>query len=180
MNKSTNKLAIQSKHWLLESFYTLLKEKSFFEISVSEISKNAGLDRRTFYRHFKSKEELLEQYCQIIFSEFSTLLLKQGTINKSKVTIAYFSFWKKHIDFLKLLQRDNLLYFLLKEFDQLLIITRKAVMPEIKESSITKEVQYALAFHIGGFFNLLIKWLSQGAVESPEEMAAIIKTLFPE
>ncbi|MBZ9607153.1 TetR family transcriptional regulator C-terminal domain-containing protein [Clostridium estertheticum] len=52
-------------------------------------------------------------------------------------------------------------------------------MPEIKESSITKEEHYALAFHIGGFFNLLAKWLSQGAVESPEEMAAIMKTLFP-
>lgn len=180
MNKSTNKLAIQSQRWLLESFYRLLKEKSFFEISISEISKNAGLDRRTFYRHFKSKEELLEQYCQTIISEFTTLLLKQGTINKSNVTIAYFCFWRNHLDFLNLLQRDNLLYFLLKEFEQLLIITRKTVMPEIKESSITKEEHYALAFHIGGFFNLLIKWLSQGAVESPEEMAAIMKTLFPE
>lgn len=180
MNKSTNKLAIQSKHWLLESFYKLLKEKSFLDISISEISKNAGLDRRTFYRHFKSKEELLEQYCQTIISEFTTLLLKQGTINKSSVTIAYFSFWRNHLDFLNLLQRDNLLYFLLKEFEQLLSITRKTVMPEIKESSITKEEHYALAFHIGGFFNLLTKWLSQGAVESPEEMAAIMKTLFPE
>ncbi|MBU3093412.1 TetR/AcrR family transcriptional regulator [Clostridium sp. CF011] len=179
MSKSTNKLAIQSEQWLLESFYRLLEKKSFKEISISEISKNAGLDRRTFYRHFKSTEELLEKYCQTIISEFTALLLKQGTISKSNVTIAYFSFWGNHLDFLNLLQRDNLLFFLLKEFDQLLIITRETVMPEIKESSITKEEHYALAFHIGGFFNLLAKWLSQGAVESPEEMAAIMRTLFP-
>ena len=179
MNKSTNKLATQSKQWLLESFYKLLEEKSFQEISISEISKNAGLDRRTFYRHFISKEELLEQYCQTIISEFTAILLKQGTINKSKVTIAYFSFWGNHLDFLNLLQRDNLLFFLLKELEQLLAITRKTVMPGIKESSITKEEHYALAFHIGGFFNLLVKWLSQGAIESPEEMAEIIQTLFP-
>lgn len=179
MSESTNKLALQSKHWLLDSFYKLLEEKSYQEISISEISKNADLDRRTFYRHFKTKEELLEQYCQTIISEFIVLLLKQGTINKSKVTIAFFSFWGNHIDFLNLLNRDNLLFFLLKEFELLLAITRKTVMSGIKESSITKEEHYALAFFIGGFFNLLVKWLSQGALESPEEMAEIMQTLFP-
>lgn len=170
---------MQSKNWLFKSFYDLLKEKSFFKITISEISYNAGLDRRTFYRHFKSKEDLLAQYCHTIISEFADLILKQETIDKSNVTISYFTFWKNHLEFLNILQRDNLLYFLLNQFEKLLAIIRKTIKPEIKESSITKEEHYALAFHIGGFFNLLVKWLSQGAEESPEEMASIINTLFP-
>lgn len=179
MSKASKDIAIQSQQWLLESFYELLKEKPFSDISISDISKNADLDRRTFYRHFRSKEEILGKYCQTIITEFAALILKQGVVIKSNITIAYFTFWRNHIDFLNLLQRDNLMYFLLKEFEQLLSIIRKTVRPEIEESSITKEEHYALAFHIGGFYNLLVKWLSQGAKESPEEMAEIIKAIFP-
>lgn len=179
MSKASKDIAMQSQQWLLGSFYELLKEKPFSDISISDISKNADLDRRTFYRHFRSKEEILEKYCQTIITEFAALILKQGVVSKSNITVAYFTFWRNHIDFLNLLQRDNLMYFLLKEFEELLSIIRKTVRPEIEESSITKEEHYALAFHIGGFYNLLVKWLSQGAKESPEEMGEIIKAIFP-
>lgn len=176
----SNKLATQSENWLLDSFYELLKEKAFSDITISEISEKADLDRRTFYRHFKSKESILEQYCRSIISEFVDLILSQDTLSKACVTTAYFTFWKNHIEFLKLLERDNLLYFLLKEFEPLLSLTRKTVKPKIEQASLTKEEHYYLSFFIGGFFNLLLKWLSQGAIESPSEMATIINEIFPQ
>lgn len=36
-----------------------MKEKSFDGITISEITKNADLDRTTFYRNFRSKEDIL-------------------------------------------------------------------------------------------------------------------------
>lgn len=175
----TNKLAAQSRSWLLDSFYHLLREKAFHNITISEISTGADLDRRTFYRHFKTKEAILQQYCQSIISEFADLILSLDNISKPNVTAAYFTFWENHLDFLKLLERDNLLFYLLKEFELLLSIVRKTVKPEIDEDSITKVEHYYLSFFIGGFFNLLVKWLSQGALESPSEMAAIMENIFP-
>jgi hypothetical protein len=32
--------------------------------------------------------------------------------------------------------------------------------------------RYALAYTVGGYFNVLFEWLRWGAVDSPEEMAA--------
>ncbi|MPW25262.1 TetR family transcriptional regulator [Alkalibaculum sp. M08DMB] len=176
----TNKLAAQSRSWLLDSFYNILREKAFQNITISEISECADLDRRTFYRHFKSKEAILQEYCQSIISEFASLILSQDNISKSNVTVAYFTFWKNHLDFLKLLERDNLLFYLLNEFELLLSIVRNTVKPEIDEGSITKIEHYHLSFFIGGFFNLLVKWLSKGALESPSEMAAIMEKVYPQ
>lgn len=44
---------------LIESLLKLLNEKSFDEISISEICDGAGVHRATFYKHFNDKTEFL-------------------------------------------------------------------------------------------------------------------------
>lgn len=52
--KQTNKI-------IVDSFLELLSTKTFEEISVSDISKLAGINRGTFYRHYIDKYDLLEK-----------------------------------------------------------------------------------------------------------------------
>lgn len=59
MKKSNNPSVIKSQQWLYDSLITLMKEKSFDSITIGEITKNADLDRTTFYRNFRSKEDIL-------------------------------------------------------------------------------------------------------------------------
>lgn len=44
---------------LIESFLKILNEKSFDEISISEICDGADVHRATFYKHFNDKTEFL-------------------------------------------------------------------------------------------------------------------------
>lgn len=44
---------------LLDAFLILMSEKSFEELSVSEICDKAQVHRATFYKHFKDKNEFL-------------------------------------------------------------------------------------------------------------------------
>lgn len=44
---------------LLDAFLVLMSEKSFDELSVSEICDKAQVHRATFYKHFKDKNEFL-------------------------------------------------------------------------------------------------------------------------
>ncbi len=44
---------------LLDAFLVLMAEKSFEELSVSEICDKAEVHRATFYKHFKDKNEFL-------------------------------------------------------------------------------------------------------------------------
>lgn len=54
------KLALQSKQWLLEALFELLKNQTFQTISVTAIADKAGVSRRTFYRLYKDKYDLLD------------------------------------------------------------------------------------------------------------------------
>jgi AcrR family transcriptional regulator len=44
---------------LWEALHTLLEERSFEEISVTDICEEAMINRTTFYKHFESKYDLL-------------------------------------------------------------------------------------------------------------------------
>ena len=51
--------AARSRQWLTAALWALMQEKPFARITISEIAERAQLSRRTFYRNFSSKEELL-------------------------------------------------------------------------------------------------------------------------
>lgn len=54
-----NPVAAQSKPMLLIALLELIEHKLYSSISIKELAECAGLDRKTFYRNFTSKEEVL-------------------------------------------------------------------------------------------------------------------------
>lgn len=66
-------LRIQKTHRaLLGALRELLSEKSFDEISVSELCDRAQTRRATFYKHFADKTELLAYMIQELQQEYNT------------------------------------------------------------------------------------------------------------
>ncbi len=51
--------SIKTEQVLLDAFETLLKEKSFFDLTVSEIAAEAGVTTGAIYRRFDDKQDLL-------------------------------------------------------------------------------------------------------------------------
>nr|WP_319487342.1 IS3 family transposase [uncultured Caproiciproducens sp.] len=76
MKDTQNPIALRSKEWLTKALLELMKNKPFQEISISEIAEKADLSRRTFYRSFSSKEEVICFHLQTIWR---TGMLKLST-----------------------------------------------------------------------------------------------------
>lgn len=188
MKKKVNPLTIQSKNWLANGLLGLMLEKNFNDISIKEIAEKAQLDRRTFYRHFSSKEELLTYYTENLSKEYFSALFANENLTIYTITEMYFEFWKKHIDFLTAVYNNNLQFFLLNSYNK--------YMPELynklvfeREHNIDKNLnnnenhryfsdsrifRYGLAFKIGGFWNILFEWVKDKCKLKPDEMAEII------
>lgn len=62
MIHTNNPIALQSQKWIIQALLDLMQIMNYDKISVSEICRKAQLDRRTFYRNFDSKNDVLEQY----------------------------------------------------------------------------------------------------------------------
>ncbi len=60
-------LRIKRTHKLvLEALLDQTVQKGFAALTVSDITKHAGINRATFYRHFRDKFDLLDHYAQAV------------------------------------------------------------------------------------------------------------------
>lgn len=170
------------KHYI-GSLLSMMDKKQYSDITVQEISEKAGYNRRTYYRYFNSKEDILRLYCSHILGEMADMMQHEESLTFQSGIIAYFSFWKNHIDFLKLLQKNSLLHFLEDEQDNLFYHhVGVFVQPEIPQqlelaSPLSK---YAFYFTSGGLWNTLVYWIKEEPQRTPTEIAEFILMTFTE
>lgn len=175
--ETVNPIAIRSKTWIVKALLELMEEKLFKDITIKEISERADLVRRTFYRNFSSKEEILDYYLEQLNREYITLLSQEKELSIHNVARIYFEFWNNHIDFLKSLEKNNLLVFLLKKYDEYLPLIHKAFKEDHLSDYPKEYVEYYVSFNVGGFWNILLKWVSEEPKKDPDEMAEMISNI---
>ena len=69
MNKSESKY-FNTASKMDEALIKLLEDKSFEYITVSDICKQAGVNRSTFYLHYENTHDLLEETTRYLFDSF--------------------------------------------------------------------------------------------------------------
>ncbi|MFB6466408.1 TetR/AcrR family transcriptional regulator [Cytobacillus sp. Hz8] len=176
MKNKGNQKSDQSKAWMEEALLKLMETEVYENITIQEITDNAGLSRRTFYRNYASKDEIIEGVFLRIWKEYETNVKKNHDFSLPSIAKTLFSVMVKHLDFLIVINRHHLLPMCLSKVDELLPPT----FDEVKGStmSFSKEsISYALTFSTGGFMRLMIKWLNEGHEKSPDEISTIIEDI---
>ena len=179
IHKATNPLAVQSQEWLTEALLTLLESKSYSNITITEIAAKADLSRRTFYRAFDSKEDILAYYTGKLFEEFLALLQQEAEHSYTSIIFLYFQFWCSHKHFLHILQKNNLLTFIMAQYSVLFPKVFQLVKGGHPLFDNAEALSYAMAYSAGGLLHMLLKWTEDGTDKTPAEMMDIIKMIFP-
>jgi AcrR family transcriptional regulator len=175
MRELENPIAERSKKWLTESLLVLLRKKTYEELTIGEIAEKAGLSRRTFYRQYPSKEALLYDALREVFDEYADSLGTEKDLSLASIARVFFDFWRQRLALLRSLDRSGLLPFLLEAMNKGLPGIYERVNKNPNEYGSAEDRRYVLAFGCGGFWNLLILWMHEGAGKDPEELAAICK-----
>lgn len=177
MIKSNNPSAIRSRKFLTDALLNLMKKKPFHDITISELVKTADITRKTFYRNYDSKEDIITDYLDQLFNEYILCLSSFDTFTKYNALTSYFTFCKQYESFLLLLIQQELIQLLYKRYQNYLIIIQQNFQSELQVDSISSE--YHIAYSMGGFFQILIHWIQTGARQTPEELVQICFTFLP-
>lgn len=174
MKTTTNPVAIQSQKWIVSSLLDLMKIQDYPKISIKDIAKYADLDRRTFYRNFQSKEDVLSSYIKDICDEYIAALSAEKSPSTFLTAKTYFLICQKHLEFLVLVKNQGLLGFLLLKYNEFMPNLQQQNGSDDFKDYYGNNISYLYAFNNGGFWNLSIQWILDGAIQSPEEMANIV------
>ena len=174
MNQSQNPSSIRSRNEIQDALLKLMEIYPYQEISVKQIIFETSLARRTFYRNFNSKDDVLDAIITEKIFEYSNEILKTS---ETPLTVI-FDFCERNRVFLLLLHRNDLLYLLLLKLNrtipQLNHVTDKTNNP-FKEIIGDLEPDYLIAFNVGAMWNVIFKWVERGMTDPAEEIKTTIE-----
>ena len=89
----------QSGRMIETALLELMREKEFAQITVSEIAKKADVGRRTFYRLYTGKEDVLHCYFDKLCQNYRDICPVLNKYDIDQIAGEYFGFWYQHRDF---------------------------------------------------------------------------------
>ncbi len=166
----------------VDALLQLMQEKPFEQISASQLSRLAQYDRRTYYRYFKTKKDVLYLYCSSLLGDLA-LEMRKEPLTPYSGFLSFFEFWNEHRDFLLIMEKQHLLYYLGSEIDSLIyrnvgIVVHKDLPDNLEQ--ISEFSQFAYYFTLGGCWQVLIFWIRSGMKQTPEQMTRHILQIFSE
>lgn len=154
-----------SKKALLNALLNLCKAFNYDEISISQICKESNLNRSTFYRIFKSKDDILkEQLGKFMEEYYSYCVAHKFTDHQNNVYL--FSFYRQHGELFMLMYKARL-------FNEL----RDICLANFPKNTRHKDDIYEKIYITNGYLGVLLHWLETGMKESDESMAECVSRL---
>ncbi|MGN1389958.1 MAG: TetR/AcrR family transcriptional regulator [Bulleidia sp.] len=149
---------------LIKALLALLQIRNLKQITVSELCRQAGVSRLSFYRNYTSMEEILREHLQKITDEF----LKNHSVNfrttpREEFISLLFAHLSVHKELIALLAANNLTFLLKDEFDSAFM-----------RSAGANADPYKCCVASGAYFNLFSYWFQHGCKESPAEVSKML------
>lgn len=147
---------------ITEALIKLLQDKPIRDITISQLCDLAGIGRASFYRNFESKEDILRDYINRIFQDWTNEIWNKQLNESLRILFSHF---EKYRDFYELLNKRNLVC-LLKD----VIIGYCGPKPEDP-----KIEAYSKAYVAYTLYGWIETWFQRGMQESADEISDMFK-----
>lgn len=160
-----------TKKALQEALIHLCLEQPFSKVSVKEITQEAGINRQTFYYHYKDKETLLKEVYYEDSLHFMDEDISLTNWEEEALLMLKAMYEKKDFYQHSLYGKNYLLFDIFTDLIESRFIDLFALLDEDKHLLVEDKNFYA-SFFAYGCSGVLQKWLVTGLKEPPIEMAA--------
>lgn len=150
---------------ITNSLLELLKKYSLKEISISGLCEYAGISRASFYRNFKSKEDILKKYDENLIKLWGKEYENNPASTIENLIPSLMLHYKTHQNFYNILYKENL---------SNIILNNILYACKINEKESNMEA-YAASFIGYGLFGVINEWIARGMIETEDELMKILK-----
>ena len=148
----------------------LLKEKTFDQITTTELVKRAGISRSSFYTHYQDKYEMIDQYQRVFFTKVETIFDQNGTDVRNAI-FEIFDFLYQESVLSALLSENGTreIHIYLRQKLKALLTT--VIPPHLAPKKLDQvRIDYQTTYSAHAIFGMVQLWIKRGKKESPREI----------
>lgn len=171
----------ETKNMIANAFRYLIEETYYNDITIYHILEKAGVSRRTFYRHFDNKEDLLDYILTMLIIEYYDEREKFLCATRPEdVFYTTLNFMYQNHQFIKsLILSGDYNKFTDKFNNNASIVFDTFDLPWNSSDKIaSRKNSYFATALIGAYLNVIKHWLIGEEVEPPEVVAEDIAAMF--
>lgn len=181
MEKKTDKRTLKTKRAIKNAFIDLLIRKNVNDITITEISREADINRKTFYNNYSGIHEIISEIEEELFMTFKAeikgLNVNSEMNNPYNVLIRLTSLLDSDYQFYKKILSSDLNSHLMSKIVGYLKEQTKKVLKS-KSNYNEYELNVIVDYSISGMLNVYQEWLQTGRTEPIEKLAMVISDLF--
>ena len=163
---------IKTKAAIREAFLSLLQKKYAEDITVTELAKEANIERKTFYLHYNNINEIVEEIESIVIE-----MIAEGTRGLSVDSREFFAaltgIMSENFDYFALIMKDPK-YMTYQNRSQ--EILRKALLENYRKTTGLDEAHLELYadFYAAGISSIYIHWMQYGQKLDLEDLTDFV------
>lgn len=167
-----------TKKLLKDGLLRLLQNKSIQKVNVTELCKEAGINRATFYAHYGTPHDVLNEIesdiSDDVIHSFEQAMQNNKHLGLQESIEILTEYFYNHIELLRVLINNYSTQNLARAFTR----AYEAIIssPAAKDAD-EEDVKLVTVFLSGGGFFLLCYWVSEGVQKTPKEMAQLMADL---
>lgn len=179
-----NRSIRRTKRIFKSHFISLIREKGYKNVTVTDIVERADYNRSTFYLYFKDKEDLTEELITEVLEELNhafhrpfedAKIVAYNRILPSSNT--FFQHLYDYKNFYSLLTIQDTIPGLQQKF----LEKMKEIFDAITYIDTEKEeiqIEHFNTYKMYGSYGVILEWIEDGYVKSPDEIANNLLEIF--
>lgn len=173
MNESNNPSAIRSRKQITDALLKLMEKYPYEDISVKQIVLETDLVRKTFYRNYSSKDDVLRSHIRSILLDYFEIVNNA----RGDVLTTIFEFAVENKKLLMLLDKNDMLYVALQGMNEFIMSVKTKQNQELNPFSKLFEgldSDYLISLNTGGIWNVISLWVRRGMTDDPDDVKRTI------
>lgn len=159
MNTTNGRIAEQSKKKIANALLVVMQQYDYKEITITQLAQEAKLSRKTFYRLFAGKEDVLSYLFENMYIECFEQIKSQRTQRYWDAVQCYFDFWEDRKSLLLIFKQSALLPVLFEGAYNYSFSIFEYIRSKDVAEQFSVQLPYLLAYSVGGMHSMLLKWV---------------------
>ena len=174
-NQSKNPRVSDSMRRISKAFFELLETYEYDQINIRLLASTAGVTRKTFYRNFSSKDDILDY---IIYDRIYYTWEYQKATTFEETVMSFFTYWLDKKNDLKLFEKRHIFYLLSDKLEKYFKMNPIIASYISNQSDIMTFGAYFWNGLLAALMEVLQIWASRDFKESPRQLTDIVLGYF--